>query len=53
MLELMSSMMMYSKLAYELCHRGILHLIVEIMLLCEDFRSGLVKTSFEIFWSAI
>jgi hypothetical protein len=46
-------MMMYNKLAYELCQRGILHLVLEIMLVSNDFRSILIKTGFEIFWSAI
>lgn len=46
-------MMMYAKLAQELCRRGVLHLVMEIMLTSDDFRSGLIRTGFEIFWSAI
>ena len=46
-------MMMYSKLAHELCRRGVLHLVIEIMLISDDFRSGLIRTGFEIFWPAI
>jgi hypothetical protein len=46
-------MMMYNRLAYELCEKGVLHLILEIMLRFDDFRSNLVKSAFEIFWSAI
>lgn len=49
----MSFMMMYSHLAQELCKRGVLHLVMEIMLISEDFRSSLIRTGFEIFWSAI
>jgi hypothetical protein len=51
--EMISYMMMYNRLAYELCEKGALHLIFEIMLRCNDFRCELVKTGFEIFWSAI
>lgn len=46
-------MMMYCKLAQELCRRGALHLVMEIMLANQDFRSGLIRTGFEIFWSAV
>lgn len=46
-------MMMYARLADELCKRGVLHLVAEIMLIDDDFRSGLIRTGFEIFWSAI
>ena len=46
-------MMMYSKLAQELCKRGVLHLVMEIMLMSEDFRCSLIRTGFEIFWSAV
>lgn len=30
-----------------------LHLVIEIMLIGQDFRSGLTRIGFEIFWSAI
>lgn len=53
LLEMVSFMMMYSKLAHELCRRGVLHLVTEVMLMSEDFRSSLIRTGFEIFWSAI
>ena len=50
-------MMMYNRLAYELCEKQVLHVVLEIMLRCGgvngDFRNGLVKSAFEIFWSAI
>jgi hypothetical protein len=46
-------MMMYAKLAEELCKKGVLHLVMEIMLLGDDFRSSFIRTGFEIFWSAI
>jgi len=46
-------MMMYNRLAYELCEKGVLHIVLEIMLRSDDFRGELVKTAFEIFWSAI
>lgn len=51
--QLISYMMMYNRLAFELSQKGVLHLILEIMLRCNDFRCELVKTAFEIFWSAI
>lgn len=44
---------MYSKLAEDLCKKGVLHLVMEVMLSGEDFRSGIIRTGFEIFWSAI
>jgi cilia- and flagella-associated protein 69 len=53
LLDLVSFMMLYSRLADELCKRGVLHLVMEIMLVSEDFRSNLIRTGFEIFWSAI
>lgn len=53
LLELMSYMMMYARLAEELCKKGVLHLVMEIMLLGDDFRSSYIRTGFEIFWSAI
>lgn len=37
---------MYNRLAYELCEKRVLHLILEIMLRSDDFRSNLVKTAF-------
>lgn len=46
-------MTMYAKLAEELCKKGVLHLVMEIMLVGGDFRSGFIRTGFEIFWSAI
>ena len=46
LLELMSYMVMYSKLAQELCNRGVMHLVMEIMLMNDDFRSGLIRTGF-------
>lgn len=45
--------MMYAKLAEDLCKKGVLHLVLEVMLNGEDFRSGIIRTGFEIFWSAI
>lgn len=44
---------MYAQLARQLCKRGVLHLVIEIMLASDDFRSSLIRTGFEIFWPAI
>jgi hypothetical protein len=44
--ELIAYMMMYNQLAYELCEKGVLNLVLEIMLRCGDFRCNLVKTAF-------
>ena len=51
--ELMGAMMTYGKLAHDLCGRGVLHLIAEVMLSGDDFRNGLIRIGFEILWSAI
>lgn len=46
-------MVNYNKLAYELCQRGILHIVFEAMLISRDFRNPTIQIAFEIFWSCI
>jgi len=53
LLEIVGHMMMYSKLAEELCRRGALPVVLEIMLSAPNYGSGLIRLGFEILWSAI
>lgn len=46
-------MVQYNRLAYELCQRGIIHLIYEAMMLFDDFRNPIINVGLEIFWSSI
>lgn len=39
-------MVSFNRLAYELCQRGILHLVLEVVLLCKDFRNPIIQTGF-------
>lgn len=53
LLELVGFMMMYGRLAEELCNRGVLPVVLEVMLSAPTFGSGLIRLGFEIIWSAI
>jgi hypothetical protein len=46
-------MIMYKKLSHFLCSKQILRVIIDIVFMCEDFRSYIVKLCFEIVWNAI
>ena len=46
-------MMMYGRLAEELCKKRVLPIVLEIMLSAPHYGSGLIRLGFEILWSAI
>lgn len=45
--------MKYKKFAGVLCEKDILKLVMDVIFLCEDFRSDIVKLCLEIIWNAI
>ena len=46
-------MMMYGRLAAELCQRGVLPVVLQVMLSAPNYGSALIRLGFEIIWSAI
>lgn len=53
LLELISSCILYRDLAAKFSNFGILKDIVYVIFECEDFRSYIVKSCFEIIWNTI
>ena len=52
-LDLISNCIMYRELAQKFSNFGILKDIIYVIFDCEDFRSYIVKSCFEIIWNAI
>lgn len=53
LLELISSCILYRDLASKFSNFGILKDIIYVIFECEDFRSYIVKSCFEIIWNTI
>lgn len=52
-LDLISNCIMFRELAQKFCNFGILKDIIYVIFDCDDFRSYIVKSCFEIIWNAI
>lgn len=52
-LELISSCILFRNLAQKFSNFGILKDIIYVIFECEDFRSYIVKSCFEIIWNTI
>ena len=46
-------MMKYKKFARALCDKDILKIAIDVVFICDDFRSAIVKLCLEIVWNAI
>ncbi|EAR84467.2 hypothetical protein TTHERM_00691650 (macronuclear) [Tetrahymena thermophila SB210] len=53
LLDLISNCIMFKDLAQKFCNFGILKDIIYVIFDCDDFRSYIVKSCFEIIWNAI